>query len=408
MRYLLIILFLIVSSTVCGHIAGAASAPPAESPAGSLAQWLVGLQYTDASLPSFGALRVHPTFAAVGVDGRPYCRVSPYIGNLAVLGLLRSGRPEALLIAERWITWFLAHLNAKSAPDGVPFEHFYLEDGSGETVCVKPGDPHLCRYNDATDSAAATFFSVLRAYQEAHGRSDAFFSAGRREKIESMASALLALRNPDGLFWAKRDYRAKYLEDNCEVYAGLDALAHVTGFVFKDRKRAAQYAEAAELLRKAILKEFYDPAHSRYYTAIFEDNSRKAADLNIWYPDLQAQSWPHLFGVVAHSDAKSQAALAALNGLWDGKAHPDWAAEPDRINGGWVSADVAYAALLAGERHRIPVYLAAVERLKMHPPNRFSWPFTAADAGWLLLILAEKQAQFNHATHQADVRRSLR
>ena len=391
-NYVAIRLVLILSLTFLVSAARAGMAPTSASAAGDLLQWLTGLQYTDPSQSSFGGVRVHSTSGAVGTNGLPYYRVSPYIGNLAVLGLVRSHRPEALPVAKRWIAWFLAHLDAASAPDGVPFEHFYLEDGSGETVCVKPGDPHLCRYNDATDSAITTFFSVLQAYILAKGSSEILVAEGAREKIEHMASVLLQLRNPDGLFWAKQDYRAKYLEDNCEVYAGLDALTTIERSVYKDDKRAARYAGEASHLRAAILKEFYDPLHGRYDIAVFEDGSRKTADLNIWYPDLQAQFWPHLFGVVAASNAKSQAALAGLNGLWNGKAHPDWASEPEKVNGGWISADIAYAALLAGERQRIPHYIACVERLKLSPPKRFSWPFTASDGGWLLLILSDRRA----------------
>jgi hypothetical protein len=42
--------------------------------------------------------------------------------------------------------------------------------------------------------------------------------------------------------------------------------------------------------------------------------------------------------------------------------------------------------VLAGDRSRIPKYLQAVKRLKITRRDRFAWPFTAADAGWLLAI----------------------
>jgi hypothetical protein len=302
-----VLLTFFLSTVFATHTAADDDPLPVSS--GQLTQWLSSLQFNGSSLPSFGAIRVHHTPAAVGTDGKAYYRVSPYIGNLAVLGLLRSRKADALLVAERWIGWFFAHRDDRSAPDGVPFEHFYLQDGSGETTCVKPGDPHLCRYNDATDSAAATFFSVLWAYKEARDhagttgrgasvRTDLFAVNRRSEEIERLAGTLLALQNPDGLFWAKRDYRAKYLEDNCEVYAGLEALARLERGVYRDRAHEVRYSQAAERVRRAILAELYDAAHGRYYVAKFEDGTRKAADFNIWYPDMQAQFWPGLFGVV--------------------------------------------------------------------------------------------------------------
>jgi hypothetical protein len=354
------------------------------------AQWLAGLQFTNPRLPSFGAIRVHHTTAAVGADGRNYFRVSPYIGNLAALGFLRSHRPEALPIVERWIDWWFAHLNAESAPDGVPFEHFYLQDGSGETVCVKPGDPHLCRYNDATDSAAATFFALLLEYQQAGGHVKPEQLSSRSEKIDKLGKTLLALQNPDGLFWAKTSYRAKYLEDNCEVYAGLIAMGRLATTVFRDPARAALAAAAAKRLRTGIETTLFDTRQGRFLIAKFEDNTVKAPDLSVWYPDVQAQFWPLLWGVSAPSDANGQAAMAILTNIWNGREHPDWAAHPERVNAGWISTDVAYASTLAGDRRRIPEYLRAVKRLKITRHDRFAWPFTAADAGWLLAIVGTR------------------
>jgi hypothetical protein len=350
------------------------------------AQWLAGLQFADPKLPSLGAIRVHHTTAAVGTDGRSYFRVSPYIGNLAALGFLRSRRPEALPVVERWIDWWFAHLTPESAPDGVPFEHFYLADGSGETVCVKPGDPHLCHYNDATDSAAATFFTLLLEYQQAGGHIKPEQLGRRTEQIDRLWQTLLALQNPDGLFWAKTSYRAKYLEDNCEVYAGLVALERLSRTVFRSAERAARAKAAAGRLRAAIETLLFDTKQGRFLVAKFEDNTVKAPNLGVWYPDVQSQFWPILWGVSNPTDANARAAISLLTNIWNGKERPDWAAQTEKINGGWISADVAYAAALAGDRKRLPEYLKAVKRLKIARRDRFAWPFTAADAGWLLAI----------------------
>jgi len=349
-------------------------------------QWLAGLQFANPAQRSFGAIRVHHTTAAVGVDGRGYFRVSPYIGNLATLGLLRSHRPESLSIAERWIDWWFAHLNSGSAPDGVPFEHFYLQDGSGETVCVMPGDPHLCRYNDATDSAAATFFTLLLEYQRSGGRIRPEQLDRRTRQIGALFKTLLALQNLDGLFWAKTTFHAKYLEDNCEVYSGLIALAQLSNTVFRDPERAAEAEATAKRLRTAIDAALFDFKQGRFLVAKFEDNAVKPPDLNTWYPDVQSQFWPILWGVSTPSDANSRAAISLLANIWNGKQHPDWAAQPEKVNGGWISADVAYAVALAGDRKRLPEYLKVVKRLKIARRDRFAWPFSAADAGWLLAI----------------------
>jgi hypothetical protein len=131
----------------------------------------------------------------------------------------------------------------------------------------------------------------------------------------------------------------------------------------------------------------YDAAAGTYFVAKFEDGKRPKTDLRQWYPDMQSQFWPVLFGIAPPGGNRAQAAVSGLNTTWNGVSRPNWSATPDQINGGWISADVAYGAFLAGERSRVDAYLKAVYQLKGIQPQeekRFEWPFTAADAGWLL------------------------
>ncbi len=374
------------------------NAQSAESPrrgeSALLARWLADQQYSNPGQPSFGGIKINPGVAAVGPDGTAYGRVSPYFSNLAVLGLLRVRAPESATIADRWITWYGAHLETNSAPAGVPEEHFYKLDGSGETTCVKPGDPLLCHHNDATDSAAATFFSVLWAAHQAGVTPARWNTPERKQLVETLAGVLLKLQQTDGLCWAKSDYHVKYLEDNSEVFAGLVDLAQLERTVFNDPARATFYRQAAERVQQGIANELYDPQRKLYVVAKFEDNQCPPASLDKWYPDTQAQFWPHLFGVVAPRDPKTRAVMSAVNAHWNGQAKPDWLANPEQINGGWIEAGAAYAALLAGEAKPVQNYLQAVRRLKF-PKSAglpgFEWPFSVADAGWLLQTLDQMQ-----------------
>lgn len=360
-----------------------------------LARWIAGQQYNQAGLPGYGGIKIGEGVAATGVGGSPYYRVNPYSANLGVLGLLRTGVPECPRVAGLWIDWYFAHLNALSAPDGVPCDHFYHADGGGETTCVRPDDRSLCQFNDATDSAAATFFSVLWAARQAGVPATTLNQPGRKRQVESLADVLLKLQQTDGLCWAKSDYRVKYLEDNCEVFAGLNALADLEREVFGDPIRSAYYGNAARRVRKGILKELYNPQTKLFLVAQFEDDHRSATDLNHWYPDTQAQAWPCLFGVVSPADPRARVALAAVDSHWHGDARPDWAAHPEQIDHGWIEAGSAYAALLAGETNRVRIYVRAVKRLKFPTsagPPRFAWPFSVADAGWLLEIMTPPKA----------------
>lgn len=370
---------------------GARCAETAFSPeAVLLARWIAGQQYHQAGSPGYGGLKIGDGVAATGADGAPYYRVNPYSANLGVLGMLRTRAPGSVRVAGLWIDWYFAHLNAPSAPDGVPCDHFYLADGKGETTCLKPGDHSLCHFNDATDSAAATFFSVLWAAHRA-GISDAALNRlGRERQTERLAGVLLKLQQPDGLCWAKSDYRVKYLEDNCEVFAGLSALASLEQDVFSNQNLSLFYETAARHVQAGILEQLYDPPTKLFFVAEFEDNHRPSPDLNTWYPDTQAQSWPCLFGVIPPADSRIRAALAAVNTHWNGSLRPDWATDPEQINRGWMEAGHAYTALLMGETNRVRIYFHAVKHLKFQKaagPPAFTWPFSVADAGWLLQIL---------------------
>lgn len=398
---------------------------PSASDAASVAHWIVSQQCTNSNLPSCGGVKSSPEPVAFGPDGKPYCCITPYYANLAVLALLRTQAPDSVHTADLWIRWYFAHLNPLAAPDGVPCDHFCHSDGEGETNCVKPGDALLCRHNDATDSAAATFFSVLWAAHQAGlpmNRSAEHFSASTspasrramlgaplpgssplrfpasalaipewKQQVETLAGVLLKLQQPDGLCWAKADYHVKYLEDNCEVFAGLRDLADLEREVFNEPQQSSVYRQAAEWVQRGIVSELYDRQAKLFLIAKFENGKRPATNLDKWYPDTQAQSWPLLFGVCTANDPMTHAAISAVNEHWNGHGKPDWASEPDAVNEGWLEAADAYAMLLAGETGKVRTFAGSAKRLKFRD-NGFAQPFNVEDAGWLLQILARLPA----------------
>lgn len=382
--FLIFLAIVLAIPTICAE---SASSPDALL----LARWISNQQYTKPHLPSYGAIRTEAGPAVRTVNGAEYCVVSPYFADLAVVALLRTKTPGCTEIASRWIDWYFAHLNSQSAPDGVPYNHFYHPDGTGETTCTKPGDRVLCNYNDATDSAATTFFSVLWAARNAAPSGSFQISPARKQQMEKLAALVLKLQQSDGLCRAKADYRVKYTEDNSEVFAGLSDLASLEREVFHDERQAAVYREAAGRVRNGILKELYDPRARLFRVGKFEDGTLPALDLNKWYPDTQAQFWPILFGVISPTDAQAHAILAAVNNHWNGHAKPDWATDPNRVNQGWIESGSIYGALLIGETNRVRTYVEAVKKAKFPKTGsapEFKAPFNIGDAGWLLQILA--------------------
>jgi hypothetical protein len=380
-------LLLSLALCTCGQWAE----PPLAPDASRLAHWILAQQCTNSALPSYGGMKASPDPAIIGPDGQPECGISPYFANLAILGLLRAQAPGAARAADLWVRWYLAHLDSQSAPDGVPCDHFCRPDGAGETNCVKSGDPLLCRHNDATDSAAATFFSVLWAASQAKPP-DVPSPPDRKRQVEALAAVLLKLQQADGLCWAKADYRVKYLEDNSEVFAGLRDLAAWEHAAGHDSARAAFYQHAAEGVQHGILNELWDPHAQLFRVAKFEDGGRPATDLGKWYPDTQAQFWPVLFDVVAADAPATRAVVATVNAHWNGRKQPDWAVDPGHVNQGWLEAGVACAMLRSGQVQPVQTFVASARRLKFRATG-FAGPFNVADAAWLLQILTQLPPQ---------------
>jgi hypothetical protein len=371
-----------------------ASASPLGAPRRSasnvetVANWIMSLQYLDSGLPSYGAIKVHHTAAAVR-NGVEYFRVCPYYTNLGVWALLQAPVAGKLGSAESWITWYLNHLDSDIH---VPYEYFYRSDGSGETRCLKSSSPYLCNYNDATDSAASTFIDVLKAYYDAGGDIGFLTAPGNKTQFETITGAMLALQQADGLTWAKSDYRVKYLMDNSEVYRGLKSMAYLETEVFSDPTQAQVYEEAAGRVRSGIISKLYDPATQLYRTEIAENGVYETPNLLRWYPDTAAQAWPHLFGVIEASNSATQAVMAALYAVWDEAPRPDWTSCSDlpRIDEGNLWPSIGYAALLSGQTSKARAHKDCLVDLKFpHTAGEigFGWPFRVDDAGWLLMTL---------------------
>ncbi|HEY0074691.1 MAG TPA: Calx-beta domain-containing protein [Abditibacteriaceae bacterium] len=348
-----------------------------------LVNWIFSLQYKNTAMPnSYGALKFDKGPGAK-VNGVPYYRVKPYFGNQAMLGMLRTRKPGAVVVAKRWIKWYFNHLRSPDTlTPGVPYQYWYKADGSGETSCIVPDGvtqadlPFYCDYNDGTESGISTFFAVLWATYQANGRD--FLTAEEKIHVRNLANVLIALRQSDGLFWTKEDYQIKYLEGQCEVFDGLRALSNLELSVFRNSLKSEEYRLAAQELQEDILRELYDPASGLYIPSKNGDGTFNPANLGNWYPDSQAQAWPHLFGVVTPNDPKTVFVMNAINQRWN------WDTAPETIDQGFINASHAYAALLRGDTQRVNTYLAKVKQLKFpdFPPL-----FSIADAGWLLASL---------------------
>ena len=358
-------------------IAGSVPAPSAPSPE-PLVDWIAGLQAEHAGRPSDGAL-VLGAGPAFYHDGRAYRHVVPYFSNLALTAVLDAApSPRAHRMAERWVAWWLAH----PGPRGVPVEHWVAGDGA-ETACPARLDAapavDRCDAVDATDSAAATFLDLVRAYHASGGAPGPL--AAWRGEVRAQGRVLLALQDADGLTWARDDYRVKYLMDNAETVRGLRALAALEREAYRDPARARR-ADAAADRAAAGVASMRDPATGLYAWARHPGGAQDAPDMGRWYADAVAQVWPLLFDAAPGRDAV--AGYRRFDRAYDGAARADWTAAADPSGFDWPAVGVA--AVRAGDRGRAAAQVRSLWARRVDPPGGapFAHPFTVADAGWLL------------------------
>ena len=374
----------------------AAGATQSEAPAAGdasarqiVGDWLVGLQFRDPALRSFGSLLVHDDPALYAADGTPYFRVVPYQASLAVLCLLESGREDRLEVAEGWIRWYLSHMRT-DPPRGVVRDHWYRADGSGETTCPLPGHSQSCEWEDASDSNAALFLLVVAAYWRAGGSEIGTDTPGLRAGLRRAAQLILELQDASGLTIARADYPIRFLMDNSETHAGLEAMAWIEAERFGNEAEARRYREAASRIRAGI--ETRLRAGGALYRPADDGHTAQQAQLERWYPDTAAQLWPQLFGVEPADSEVSRAALASVNESW---AWTRGFADPR----GFPWSSIAYTHVLAGdpERARRHSELVLREKLDAESGRRFAWPFAVDDAGWLLRTLTVLESNSNRA-----------
>jgi hypothetical protein len=318
-----------------------------------------------AALPS-GALAVY-------VDRQ---RVVPYLGNYAAWGLaVQAGRVRdmaALNTAWAHLGWYA------SAQDASGFVTDYVAGPDGSLTST--GDM------DSTDAYAATFFLAADAAYQAsdriEGRSTARSRASALSRgLDGALRAVEATTDSDGLTWAKPTWRVKYLMDQAEVNAGLQAAARLFTQL-ADPGRAARASAGAQYVASGV-SALWNPTTQAYDWAKHEDGSQAPADLTVLYPDALEQVWAVAFGLVPQKRATSL--LARIKALHPELGEPD-APMPgsngaERV-GYWTWAAAAWLAV--GDRAEADRLLSAVDSAAASSGR--PWPFTAGNAGQILVV----------------------
>lgn len=342
--------------------------------------WIKKLQYTNSRYDSFGAITVSDGVAVYEDDTEtPLRRVTPYFSHLAVLGVLDAGQSGSVTMAQRWIQWYVRHLDTAA---GVPLDTWYSLDGAYSTTCPVKSDERQCNTVDAEDSSAALFLVVVDRYITTGGSKS--FVRSNKAAIRNVQDTMVSLIDTDGVSWAKKTYPIKYMMDNVEVLAGLEAAARIEKQVFGDTVRAKQLSDRAAVLKTALYGglsgSFYQASSTRY--AIYKDGAGEFGQSNMktWYPDIMAQLWPTAFGQNSGTPAFSNAIAALKTQL------PPLALEKGDCNALKKVTGDAHAPVIAYTLRKTKFVGADLLTQCMYSNMQptYTWPVTAADAGWLL------------------------
>ena len=345
----------------------------------TVANYVASLQYTNNSLPSYGAIK--KTTVSGVFNGISYFSIEPYFNHIACLGILQSNLNTKCDVAKHWMTWYLNHLNNK----GQTLNHYYKADGSGETTCPNGSTGSYCNNIDAEDSDPALFWMLARRYF-IKTNDLSFFTPTVKVKLETAAQFLIdSLIQPDHLSIAKRNYAIKYTMDNSEVYQGLLSLSYIENSIYGDVTKANYYLSKANLTKTAIKTLLYNSTNNLYnhYLGGITDSTQ-------WYQSgVAATVWPQLFEVDNFSDARSIRQRTVLNNNFNGTSNINWTSQAflgtvDAFT--WAS--IGYVFSLAGDSTKGYAQANYIGPLFVAP-----YPYApcyVADAGWLMMNMSLK------------------
>ncbi|GAB1646103.1 putative Ig domain-containing protein [Krasilnikovia sp. MM14-A1259] len=354
------------------------------------ADWISQAQVPPGHGAASGAISVN--IPGGGIDSATDALVRPYLANLAVPGLVAAG-PRYFPAAKAYLDWYLRHVQW---PDplgvyGTACDYRINVVTGVETTIDGNGNASEQCYYDSSDGYAGTFLMAMQAYARANP-ADAGWVADQGYLLESIANAIEATKQVDGLTWAKPDWHAKYLMDNVEAQQGFAALSWLERYVIKDAGKADYWAGEADVVAAAIEDHLYLPGVGMYANDTDATVVCRAGgtcpDWDTWYPNAgddstsAGQAWP-LWARLGPAAQRGQ--------VWaDFTAHwPEWTAAcpPSDASGtgcaGTPWAVLAYTAAVQGDRTGAATFVANARR-EWGGRGR-PWPWTVADSGWLAL-----------------------
>lgn len=319
-------------------------------------EWLASLQ------PSNGAFPMYPMKKPGDAS-----KVCPYFSEFAGLALLLKPEQYGSCV-QGYLDWHFAHLNTAATDyngeDGTIYDYqLTLREDSGVSeeilMDTNTGKPSY----DSTDSYAALFLELLWEYGEKTG--DRHYVLTHREEMFRICRAMLCTLD-NGLTWAKPDYPAKYLMDNCEVWKGLCAAEKLYSLcgVGNGEEVPAVAVPLEEIVRlkgslaEAIESCFTDPSTDYYYVGVtgVSNGFPETINMNIFYPDALAQLFPVVMGLVLPENPRSRRLYDKFNQYFSCE-EVRWEEMRGKALGAYMNGLIPYTAARMHDVNRVRRYL---------------------------------------------------
>lgn len=288
--------------------------------------------------------------------------INPYFANLALWGLVDN--LEYDLVIKKWAIWYINHLNK---PDNLGISgtiYDYKITGPNQLTPTKD--------YDSSDSYAATFLTLMRRYYDT--THDEEFLLGIEPEICLISEAIYATRDPeDGLTFAKKNYKIKYLMDNLEVWVGLKDWAYLLDNLYNKPEQAEKVYKDADLIKQSLQKMW----QGKYFSFAKDEKSVLfITDTSTFYPDMTAQ----LMAIAFDLATEEQTSI-----IWSdfSSRFPKWTQLGHLDSFPWSL--MAYTAAKVGDWDNAVKYLNSVELT--YGSMNYPYPWYCAESSWYLLTL---------------------
>lgn len=317
--------------------------------------WLAGLQTANGAFPMFPLNKAGDK-----------SKVCPYFSEFAGLALLL--KPEVYGSCVRgYLDWHFRHLNTAEADyngeDGTIYDYELTlqPDGSVTEEILHDSNTGTLSY-DSTDSYAGLFLELLWEYGRTTG--DTAYILRHAPEVHRIYRAMLCTLD-NGLTWAKPDYHAKYLMDNCEVYKGLTAAEKLYGLydasgVEKElaQNRMEEIPQYKTTIFEAIETILWDENAQCYAVGATDVRQRfpEVLDWDKFYPDALAQLFPIVMGLLPPEHPRARYLYDTFNVHYSGE-DADWVELRGEKLAPFLNGLIPYTAAYMGDTQRMERFL---------------------------------------------------